>query len=446
MGVNRNQPQDIEAECALLGALILDLAQLEAVEPVITAADMWTPRHQAIYAAIIDLRDRKLPGDLVHLSGVLKDRDELAQVGGLDYLLMLAESVPSAAAAGAYARRVAEKSRLRKLLDAANRIAAGVYESDLSADEQIVRAEAAIYGVASAAASDWRTAGAIAADLRTALMADDKPKPMPTGLYELDIILDGGFHADDGYVIVGARPSQGKTALVTGFAEAMLAQRQAPVAIVSAEMSGQGLVSRIIARHARVSSRNIRRADFAGDEFLRLSSAVDDMQPWPLYIDDTPSPTVAAIRSKCRSAVRRFGVKCIMVDYLQLLSPEAGESRVQEVTRMSNGLKSMQRELRVPVVVLSQLNRASANADRRPGLADLRDSGAIEQDADVVILIHREGQARRAANPGVDDDGATELIVAKQRNGVTDTARVVFDGDSTSFRDATADELSRMGA
>ncbi len=428
-------PNAVEAEAALLGSMLHDWRVCgEVLQVVKSADDFYLGKHAAIYQVLIELYDQHQSIDMVQLNQKLADKKMLEQVGGLDYLLELLESVPSAASAEHYARIVREKAVLRGLIDSAGRILYDAYHSDQPAQELLEIAEKQIFDIAQFGSTDQ------AAELKDLLQetfdrleADDGRliTGIGTGFYELDEMTNGLQPGE--MIIIAARPSMGKTAFALNIAEHIGATSKQPVAVFSLEMSKQQLAQRLLCSRSGVDSHKLRRNMLSRDDFAKLSLTVGELSEAPIYIDDTPGLSLLGLRAKSRRLAARHDIKCIVIDYLQLMSAPGSESRQQEVSNLSRGIKALARELSVPVLCLSQLNRqAEQREGHRPRMSDLRESGSIEQDADVVMMLHREDYYHKGDEEYVDTNQA-EVILAKQRNGPTGTVKLAFHGPTTRF-------------
>jgi replicative DNA helicase len=459
-GPGRQMPCSPHAEMSLLGSMILEPRVIADVLPVVgDESDFHSARHAAIFRAIVDALDAHPDADLVHIHELIKDRGQLDLVGGEAYLLELAQSVPSGANAPYYARIVADKGRLRRLIHAAEQI---VYDAHHvgelgpeGAREVLDRAERAVFEIAQERErSDPQQLAEILQQEFDRLMASDRGAitGVRSGFADLDRLLKG---LQPGEVIVlAARPSMGKTAMALNIAEQAAlggycpdeyrpeGAPSIPVGVFSLEMHKGALVDRLVAARSGVSTHEIsagRRLD--GEERARVETAIDDLRGAPIFVDDAPALTVLTLRARARRMVAAHKVRLLVVDYLQLLSDPASakESRQVEVSTISRGIKALARELKVPVLCLSQLNRSAEHRERnRPRMSDLRESGSIEQDADVVLLLHREAYYHqddpewREANP--DRENLAEVIVAKQRNGPTGVVTLTWDAGATRFR------------
>ena len=433
-------PHALEAEAAVLGSMILDWQCCGDVLQLLKGEDFYKQVHAAVYDALIELYDKEQNIDMVLLNQKLKDKGLLADVGGVDYLIELAESVPSSASVTYYANIVREKAVLRKLIESAGKILYDCYNSGEDAAELLDKAERDIFEIAEQKIdTDSATLQALLQETFDRLESEDGRlvTGIETGFFELDEMLNGLQNGE--MLIVAARPSMGKTAFALNIAEHIGATSKQPVAIFSLEMSKQQLAQRLLCARSGVDAHKLRRNMLGADDFAKLSLAVGELSEAPVFIDDTPGLTLLALRAKARRLAARNDIKAIFIDYLQLMSAPGAESRQQEVSNLSRGIKALARELSVPVVCLSQLNRSAEQREgHRPRMSDLRESGSIEQDADVVMMLHREAYFHRGdveweAN-NADKMNEAEVIVAKQRNGPTGTVRLAFNGATTRFQ------------
>lgn len=436
-------PNALESEYALLGSMILDWRVCGEVLGIVKGGDdFYRPSHAAIYDTLIELYDTQQSIDMVQLHQRLKDKGTLESIGGVEYLMELAESVPSASSAAHYARIVRQKAVLRRLIEQAGLILYDAYNSDEPADDLLDKAERAIFEIADRKGEDST------AHLKDLLQETYERLEnhdgrlvtgVETGFLELDEMLNGMQKGE--MIIVAARPSMGKTAFALNIAEHVSANRGRPVAVFSLEMSKQQLAQRLLCSRSGVDSHKLRRNMLGRDDFGQLAQAVGELSEAPFYIDDTPGLTLLGLRAKARRLAAMHHIEAVIVDYLQLMAAPGADSRQQEVSNISRGIKALARELNVPVVCLSQLNRqAEQREGHRPRMSDLRESGSIEQDADVVMMLHRESYYHRGdteweeSNP--DKINTAEVIIAKQRNGPTGTVELIFNGSTTRFYDA----------
>jgi replicative DNA helicase len=445
---DRLPPHSNEAEMCLLGSLILAGAENihiigQVMQIIKSSADFYWPKNAAIYQALVDYYDKHQSIDSVQLAEALRTHKQLEAIGGVDYLIELAEAVPTSVNAPHYARIVRDKAKLRHLIDAAGRILHDAHESPMPADELMDHAEKEIFEIASRNEAGEPSTLSELVQHAFQQIQDRRDNPstltgLACGFGQLDDMLNGLQKGE--LIILAARPSMGKTACALNIAEYIAVTNKHPVAVFSLEMSRQQLAERLLSARSGVDSQRIRKNMLGEEELRRLHDTVAELYEAPMYIDDTPGLSVLELRAKARRLASRHDIRAIVIDYLQLMSYPGAESRVQEVGAISRGVKALARELNVPVVCLSQLNRnPEGRESKRPMLSDLRESGSIEQDADVVMMLHREEYYHndpgwKAENP--DMIGLSELIIAKQRNGPTGTVYLQFDGKTTSFRQA----------
>jgi replicative DNA helicase len=435
-------PHAIEAEMSLLGSILLDPQVLgDVIFIVKRGEDFFKSSNGALYDAMVEIYDRHSSLDIVQLNQLLVDRNVLEAVGGQSYLIELASCVPSAGNARHYARLVREKAMIRQLIGAAGDILHDAYVSPEQAQVVLDQAEARIFAIAQQ--SDHTPIENLAdlVDLEVRHYQDNEHKLLtgtPSGFHQLDELTTGFQKAE--MIIIAARPSMGKTALALNMAENM-AIRGKRVGFFSLEMSKQQLAQRLLCARAGVESQRFRRAMLNDQEFQAVIRACDELQHAPIFVDDTPGLTSLQMRTKGRRMAQKHKVDVIFIDYLQLLtSGRRAESRQVEVSDISRGVKALARELNIPVICLSQLNRGPEDrTGNKPRMSDLRESGSLEQDADVIALLHREDYYHqgddewRENNP--DKIGVAELIIAKQRNGPTGTVEMSWHAGQTRFRD-----------
>ncbi|MCC6909384.1 MAG: replicative DNA helicase [Phycisphaerales bacterium] len=433
---DRLPPHSVETEMALLGSMILDPKVIgDVILTVKSPDDFYRPAHGAIFASLVELYDRHAAGDLTLLHQRLEEKGVLADIGGVEYLLQLAESVPAAVNAPYYAKVVAEKSLVRRLIGAAGEILHAAYMEGGEVRDVLDAAQRSIFDVV--LQFDHEGTRSLSSLLEETLKAiESREQGHITGLAthfrELDEMTSGLQPGE--MVIVAARPSMGKTSFALNVAE-NIALMGTPVGVFSLEMGKQQLAERLLSSRSEVDSHKLRRNMISKHDYHRIATAVGQLSEAPIFIDDTPGLSVLELRAKARRMVAKHAVKLIVVDYLQLMMGSTRESRQQEVAEISRGVKSLARELSVPVICLSQLNRAAENReDHRPRMADLRESGSIEQDADVVMMLHREDYYNQS-KPDFEPTNIAELIIAKQRNGPTGTVRLTWVGSSMKFKD-----------
>jgi replicative DNA helicase len=437
--LRRVPPQNIEAEQSVLGAILLENEAINHALEILSHEDFYRESHREIFRAMVELSDRSQPVDAITLTESLRSKGALEQIGGPGYIAELADAVPTAANVAHYARIVREKAVLRSLATIATDIAASAYESNADVDEFLDTAEHRIFEI-----SERRIKPAFHTMpelTRASLQILERlyenrelVTGVPTGFKDLDV-LTAGLQPSD-LIILAARPSMGKTALALNIAAyaAMEAEPKRGVAFFSLEMSKEQLVLRLLCSEARVDSAKARAGYLSERDFPKLAQAAARLSEAPIFIDDSSDTTPITLKAKCRRLARERGnnLGLVIVDYLQLMrSSRPGESREKEIAEISRSLKGLAKELKVPVIGLSQLNRqVETRPDRRPLLADLRESGAIEQDADVIAFIYREEmyKGKDSKEPGV-----AEVIVAKQRNGPTDTVKLTYVNQYTRF-------------
>jgi replicative DNA helicase len=431
----RTPPQDIAAEQCVLGGMMLSKDAIADVVEVLRGPDFYKPAHQAVYDAIIDLYGRGEPADAVTVAAELSKRGEIARIGGAPYLHTLISSVPTAANAGYYAKIVQERAILRRLVEAGTRIVQLAYSTG-DADDVVDQAQAEVYAVTERRASeDYLRLSEImegALDEIDAINSrGGQLTGVPTGFADLDQ-LTNGLHPGQ-LVIVAGRPSLGKSALAVDFLRSAAIKHGLPSCIFSLEMGRNEITMRLLSAESRVPLHSMRSGTMTDQDWTRLARRMGEVSSAPLFIDDSPNMSLMEIRAKCRRLKQRHDLRLVIVDYLQLMSsPRRVENRQQEVSEFSRSLKLLAKELDVPVVALSQLNRGpEQRADKKPQLSDLRESGSLEQDADVVILLHREDAYERESPRA----GEADLIVAKHRNGPTATVTVAFQGHYSRFVD-----------
>ncbi|GII63312.1 replicative DNA helicase [Sphaerisporangium krabiense] len=433
----RTPPSNIEAEQSVLGGMLLSKDAIADVVEVLRADDFYRPAHQIIYDAVLDLYGRGEPADSVTIFNELTRRGELGRVGGGAYVHTLTNVVPTAANAGYYAKIVREQAVLRRLIEAGTRIVSygyGGHNEDV--DDLVDRAQAEIYAVTDRRTSeDYRPLSEIMPGALDEIEAigsrSGQMTGVPTGFQDLDALMNG-LHPGQ-MIVVAARPAIGKSTLGLDFARSAAIRHHMTTVVFSLEMSRNEITMRLLSAEARVSLQTMRSGTMNDDDWTRLARRMSEVAEAPLFIDDSPNMSMMEIRAKCRRLKQRHDLRFVIVDYLQLMSsPKRTESRQQEVSEISRALKLLAKELEVPVIAISQLNRGpEQRTDKRPQVSDLRESGSIEQDADVVILLHREDAYERESPRA----GEADLIVAKHRNGPTATVTVAFQGHYSRFVD-----------
>jgi replicative DNA helicase len=437
-------PQNIEAEESLLSAILVDNTALLEVVEILAAQDFYRTAHQKIFAAISDLFNRGEPIDLVTLANGLKEKGQLEGVGGAAYLARLVDAVPMAVNAQHYARIVHDKAVLRRLIEKANAITKRCFQEHGGTDEIIDFAEASIFEVTEKKARQafYPLSKLIDGNIDF-LEEKQKNKSLvtgvPTGFTHLDNLTSGFQNSD--LIILAARPSMGKTALALNMARNAAVDAGVPVAIFSLEMSKEQLSLRLLCSEARIDSSRLRSGFFSMEDWDRLTDAAGVLSAAPIFIDDSPSLSAMEVRAKARRMKMDKNIGLIVIDYLQLMQGRAGaERRDLEISEISRSLKALAKEISLPVIALSQLNRMlEQRTDKRPRLSDLRESGALEQDADVVAFIYRdEVYNKEETNP---HKGTAEVILAKQRNGPTGEVLLTFLSAYTRFENMAPEGL-----
>ncbi len=433
-------PQNIEAEQSVLGGILLDNNAVNSVLEILEIADFYSEAHRKIFSAIIELSEKNEPSDLITLSNLLRNNKQINDVGGVAYLASLVDNVPSAANIAYYSKIIKEKSILRRLIGVSTEILNKSYNSTSDVDHVLDDAEHAIFEISEnkIKPSFFPLKDIIKDSFKTIEKLYEKKQlitGVPTGYEELDK-LTSGFQKSD-LVIIAGRPSMGKTALAINIAQNAAIEMEVPVALFSLEMSKEQLAIRMLSSEARVDSQRLRKGFLGETDWPKLTTAAGRLSDALIYIDDTPAISVLGMKAKSRRLKAENGLGLIVLDYLQLMrGRDSSMPREQEISEISRSLKALAKELDVPVVALSQLNRqVEARTDKRPYLADLRESGAIEQDADVILFIYRDEVYNRSEdNP---EKGLAEIIVGKQRNGPTGKVKLTFLKEYTRFENLT---------
>jgi len=443
-GFQRVPPHSIEAEACVLGSMILHAPCIDSVIQITEPEHFYRPAHELLFRVLMEMKDGNTPIDLVTMREVLDTRQQLKSIGGIEYLVALVEGVPSAANAEYYAKIVRDKALLRQLIVVGTTIVTEAYQTQDEATEFLDQAEQMIFQVSDRhLAEDSVAIGTLLDETFRKLEASEGQSitGLSTGYARLDE-LTGGFQNSE-MLILAARPSMGKTSLLLNIAEYMSVVNKVPLALFSLEMSKQQLSSRLLASYARFDLKQMRRGAIRPEDWTRLQAAAGDLQPAPLFIDDSPMLTIMQLRAKARRLASAHGIKAICVDYLQLMSAGGRiESRQQEVGDISRGLKALAKELDIPIIVAAQLNRGPADRPSKvPRMSDLRESGSIEQDADVVMLLHNEDYYHRGEE-GYIPENITKLIIEKQRNGPTDIVHLTFIPEITRFESAAPEYMS----
>jgi replicative DNA helicase len=431
----RIPPQSMDSERALLGALLLKPEAIHDISDTVRADSFYAEKHRVIFETMRELSDRGEPIDLLSLSERLQAKNLLERAGGRPYIAELASSAPAPGNFAHYAELVVRKHLMRSLIDASHEIAEGAYDESRDTAEVLDSAEKMIYAIGNASATHKFVAIGEKLDNAweriEANSGKDAVRGVPTGYPDLDNLLSG-LHKSD-LVILAARPSVGKTSLALDIARNAAVRHNVPVGIFSLEMSSEQLVDRMLSAESYVNSWKLRTGNVHDEQdFERIRDALETLSKAPIYIDDKPGNNILAMRAVARRLKRERGIGLIVVDYLQLMAPtntKQSDSMVQQVTEISRSLKSLARELEVPVLALSQLSRAVEQRGGKPRLSDLRDSGSIEQDADVVMFIHREDRTNQES----DRKNIAEILIEKHRNGPTGRIELYFDEKRTSY-------------
>ncbi len=444
--LERPLPQNLDAERSILGAILLDNHALNAAIENIKPEDFFLEQHRRVFNQMIALGEAQQAIDLVTLTESLHRVGELESSGGAPYLAALADGMPRVSNVEHYARIVREKALLRNLIHATHNIQQRALEGEDGADTILDNAESSIFAIA----EDRIKAGLIPIKdivrdnferLEKIFREGKSITGVSTGYTELDKLLSGLQPSE--LLILAARPSQGKTALALNFAENIAIRAGKPVAFFSLEMSKESLLQRLVASVAQIDAHKFRSGHLSREDWRRMTEALGTISSAPLWIDDAGSTSVLEIGAKARRLKRDKGLSLVVVDYLQLITGRGRfNNRQEEVSSISRGLKGLAKELQLPVLVLSQLTRAPEREERGPQLSDLRESGAIEQDADVVMFIYRPHWSKMDAAPEERDQA--EIQVAKQRNGPTDKVRFVFRSRLTRFEEAAPDAFSQF--
>ena len=436
MAVERLPPQNVEAEQSVLGSLLIDRDAIVRIASFLRPEDFYRESHAQIYQAILDLFERREPADFITLCNALEGRNLLESVGGPAYIASLINAVPTSIHVEHYAHIVELAALRRRLIDVAGQIARLAYDEDKEIDDVIDSAESLLFNVTERRQSkDLVSLKRLLSEYYDRLeylqQHRDEMIGLPTGFVDLDKLL-GGLQKSD-LIIIAGRPGSGKTSFALNIAQSAAMQHKAVVAFFTLEMSGQQIAQRLISSQTGIDSRRLMVADIHDVEWDRFVQATGDLSETLIFVDDTPSPTPLEIRSKCRRLAAEYDLDLVIIDYMQLMTAGTRvENRQQEISYISRMLKGLARELRVPVLAGSQLSRAvEGRQDKRPILSDLRESGSIEQDADVVMFIHRE----ELYDELTDRRNIADIIVAKHRNGPTGQVSLRYAKELTKFTD-----------
>jgi replicative DNA helicase len=432
-------PQNIDAEQSVLGAILIDNSALMSTLELLSYEDFYKEAHRKIFIGMSDLFDRNEPIDIVTLTDHLRKKNDLDAIGGPQYLTSLAMTIPTSANVRYHSKIVREKAMLRGLLRSVTDIARNVYDGELDADELIDYAEKTVFDLSDKRIKvSFSTLKDVIKDSFQMIEQLYDRKEMvtgvPTGFAQIDELTTGLQKSD--LIIIGGRPSMGKTAFSLNIAQHVGVHMKEPVAIFSLEMSKEQLAFRMLCSEAMVDSNSIRKGFIKKEDWHRLTNAAGNLAAAPIFIDDSAGMTVLEMRAKARRLKAEHGLSLVIVDYLQLMRGRGNaERREQEISEISRSLKALAKELRVPVIALSQLNRGvESRTEKKPTLADLRESGAIEQDADVIIFLYRDEVYNKKRE---DNKGKAEIIVAKQRNGPTGEIPLTFISHCTRFENYT---------
>lgn len=437
VAAGRIPPQNLDAETSLLGSILIEKDAIIRIADVVSAEDFYVDRNSLIYSAIMDLYEQRQPIDIVSLSNKLAEAGELERIGGSAYVAELTSAVPTAAHVVHYAGIVAHKATLRRLIAAASNITQFGYDEQTPLDQLLDKAEQTIFEVSQKnLKQNFIPIHSILSDsfdrLNEMHSNSDKLRGIPTGFRDMDRMLAGLQNSD--LIILAARPSMGKTTLVMNIAHHVAAKEGIPVGFFSLEVSKEQLIDQLLAIESGIDSWKLRTGALTDEDFPRINEAMAELSEAPLYIDDSAMTNVMEMRTKARRLQAEHGLGLVIIDYLQLISGGARslEGRQQEVSEISRGLKGLARELNVPVIALSQLSRAVESRNPpTPQLSDLRDSGSIEQDADVVAFIYRPWYYDKQA-----DENITEVLIKKHRNGPIGDIELYFRPEQRRFTDA----------
>ena len=449
LGSHKLPPQNIEAEQSILGGILIENKAINKVMEILTDDDFYRDAHRKIYNAIINLSERDEPADLITLTNELRKMDQLDSIGGASYLASIIDSVPTAANIEYYAKIVKEKSILRRLIQTSTEIITQGYEDQGDVEGFLDEAERAIFEISEKRVkpSFYSIRDIVKDSFKTIEKLYEKKElvtGVPSGFKELDQ-RTAGFQPSD-LIIVAGRPSMGKTAFCLNAAQYAAIEKGIPVAIFSLEMSKEQLVIRMLCSEARVEGTRLRTGYLSESDWPKLTLAAGNLSDAPIYIDDTASLSILELRAKARRLHAEHGLGMLIIDYLQLMRGRSKvESRQQEISEISRSLKALAKELHIPVIAVSQLSRKTEERrDFRPQLSDLRESGAIEQDADLILFLYRDELYNRSEdNP---NRGKAELIIGKQRNGPTGKIELAFLDKFTTFKELYKGEVENIYA
>lgn len=445
--IDRVPPQNIEAEQSVLGAMIISRDAIADASQYLVETDFYREAHRIAFSTMIDIFNRNEPVDLITVTEQLRKTNQLEKVGGITFLTSLANSVPTAANMTYHAKIVKEKAQLRSLINTATTITAMGYEDDEDVDTVLDKSEKMILDVASnRTVGDFIPIKTILLDTFSKIEQMHEAKGgitgLATGFKDLDRLTSGLQPSD--LILIAARPSMGKTAFTLNIAANAAVRKKEPVAFFSLEMSKEQLVQRMLCSEGAIDSQRMRTGGLLDDDWQRLISAADRLSSAPIFIDDTPGITIMELRSKARRLKLEKGLSLIVIDYLQLMQGRnvgKGDNRQQEISEISRSLKALARELNVPVVALSQLSRSVESRQiKKPMLSDLRESGSLEQDADIVMFLYREDYY----DPDTENKNITDVIIAKHRNGPVDTIQLYFQKEFTRFGNLAHEQMPQQ--
>jgi replicative DNA helicase len=433
---DRLPPHSIEAEMSLLASMMLDKELVGQTVSIVDRESFYQADHQIIFDVLIKLYEQNRPIDAVIVFEELVKRQLLEEVGGKGYIAQILGSVPSSAHGQHYAQIVREKALLRQLISASNDTLRDAYAPHDQADTVLDNAEKRIFAIAEKKVGNSMEPMEKVLHEVFEMIENRGQRGLESGFHELDDMLNGLQRGE--MIIVAARPSMGKTAFAMNIVEHVAADQRLPCAIFSLEMSKQQLAQRMLCSRGQIDAHKLRKGMLNSQEYTKLATVVGELAKAPIWVDDSPGLSPLELRAKARRLKRQHDIKCLMIDYMQLMDNPGPENRQQQITEISRAVKSVARELGIPVICLSQLNRATEGRDgHRPRMSDLRESGSIEQDADVVMLLHREDYYRMS-EPDFQPDNIAEVIVAKQRNGPTGTLKLTFLNRTTRFENLSA--------
>jgi replicative DNA helicase len=439
LGNARMLPNNIDAEMSTLGGMLLSAEAVAEAQEQVRGIDFYAPKHEVIFNAILSLFAKGEPTDVITVTNELQQTGMLVKAGGADYLHTLTSYVPTAANSAFYAQIVNEKATLRRLVEVGTKIAQLGYQNEGEVEDLVNQAQEDVYSVSRSATRedivDLNTSiEAAISEIELAQQRGGEMTGVPTGFTELDEMTHG-LHGGQ-FVILAARPAVGKSTLALDFARTAAIKHKRATVFFSLEMGRAEIAMRLLSAESGIPLQDMRKGSLSDSSWARMAAVRGQINDSPLYIDDSPNMTLVEIRAKCRRLAQRVDLKMVVIDYIQLMtSGKKVENRQQEVSEFSRALKLLAKELGVPVVAISQLNRNSEQTkDKKPEISQLRESGSLEQDADVVILLHREGQYEKD-HPRV---GEADLILAKQRNGPTGTVVVAFQGQYSRFMNMKA--------